>query len=799
MRALAVALSLTALALLTQPSVADLNPSLPLIGPISIERFCIKKRKVGLGACSSQYVECLSTTGPHRIVACPIGQVFVSAVGDCRPSTDVRECFDFEVNQLNEATESLAKATGFCDRFFGSPVIVPVSNDARCTRQALLCAGSRPPLAIGCPADQTLGFDLRCKPAEPRCFHVSPSIFAPIRANLLSAYCESAPRGRQDESTTSLQSLSSVYDPELRCKNWYVTCGDRQPEFVFCEPGKVFDRERRTCRRVRPEDKCPLIGSCRGLEWRTIPLGDCRKDFLYCEGLRPRFFQCTGDTVFVGDSCVPYSQAGPDCGECALGDFKRAKNCHNFFHCEKRDGRLSWREYKCVGDNVFNWELKRCAPPSGYSCPSEVKCQEGQSHATGCGSYMFCSRGQWQVGKCPRSTMWDPKLARCVLSQSCRPDEGTYAQQCYPGIEEPTEDCNYYRKCVSGQYRTLPCSGAQTSACTQCLKGWAPSEPSNYDNKGYSPRQCIDGENKSSPFDFCYAGSQPLPVTFDCGRYKECDVVHGYYVEKQCPYGTQFDSRKGQCSSDYQCTDQCVEGERKPRQGCGKAQECRGGQWADMKCKKNVAFINGRCDANVQCDGYQPDYENGGRCYNDQTKLHPTDCTKYLRCVYGQFTEASCWNGFTYDPKTNRCVNNYQCEAQYKPDCYDGETRQAGTGQKLCSSEYEVCAAGRWERQNCPYGQFFDADTHRCAQKACDGGDGGGAGQDGGYGQGGYVAPGGECKESSGHAGFRRDPRDCSKYYQCASGKWTSMNCAPGTVFDDKLDVCNWPSAVPGC
>lgn len=71
----------------------------------------------------------------------------------------------------------------------------------------------------------------------------------------------------------------------------------------------------------------------RGLEWRTIPLGDCRKDFLYCEGLRPRFFQCSDDTVFAGDRCVPYSQAGSECGECLKGDKKKSPNCHNVRNC----------------------------------------------------------------------------------------------------------------------------------------------------------------------------------------------------------------------------------------------------------------------------------------------------------------------------------------------------------------------------------------------------------------------------------------------------------------------------------
>jgi hypothetical protein len=40
----------------------------------------------------------------------------------------------------------------------------------------------------------------------------------------------------------------------------YVTCDTPQPlEMVFCDQGKLFDHERRTCRRIQPEDQCPHV------------------------------------------------------------------------------------------------------------------------------------------------------------------------------------------------------------------------------------------------------------------------------------------------------------------------------------------------------------------------------------------------------------------------------------------------------------------------------------------------------------------------------------------------------------
>merc|ERR1740124_756370 len=53
--------------------------------------------------------------------------------------------------------------------------------------------------------------------------------------------------------------------------------------------------------------------------------------------------------------------------------------------------------------------------------------------------------------------------------------------------------------------------------------------------------------------------------------------------------------------------------------------------------------------------------------------------------------------------------------------------------------------------------------------------------------------------------GFYPHPADCSQFYRCtdlwATGQYQQyvFNCAPGTVFDSEIGVCNWPSQVRGC
>uniref|UniRef100_T1IS90 Chitin-binding type-2 domain-containing protein n=1 Tax=Strigamia maritima TaxID=126957 RepID=T1IS90_STRMM len=54
--------------------------------------------------------------------------------------------------------------------------------------------------------------------------------------------------------------------------------------------------------------------------------------------------------------------------------------------------------------------------------------------------------------------------------------------------------------------------------------------------------------------------------------------------------------------------------------------------------------------------------------------------------------------------------------------------------------------------------------------------------------------------------GFFRHPDDCKKFYRCVdfSGEGRAFtifrfDCAPGTVFDESISVCNHPSSVPFC
>ncbi|XP_077523451.1 obstructor-I [Amblyomma americanum] len=55
---------------------------------------------------------------------------------------------------------------------------------------------------------------------------------------------------------------------------------------------------------------------------------------------------------------------------------------------------------------------------------------------------------------------------------------------------------------------------------------------------------------------------------------------------------------------------------------------------------------------------------------------------------------------------------------------------------------------------------------------------------------------GGPCWSPS---GLFPDPADCCGFYSCASCRAYRLRCAPGTVFDRRLGLCNHPQDAPAC
>ncbi|KAI1729761.1 chitin binding peritrophin-A domain-containing protein [Ditylenchus destructor] len=821
---------------------AESNPrrsKIPRLQVVDIEAYCFGSNDfLALGPCSSTFLRCgqFSEQRQFDFEECPLGQIFRNT--RCVPASDVRGCFNTEVNLLNDGTEKLAEA-------------------------------------------------------PQRCMFVSDGEFAPIRENLLHAFCDdrgfAMSRADKDEDERELFQHKGPMRQKERCKNWFVTCDAPTIEFISCDEGKIFDPKRRVCRRAQSDDHCPMVGVCKGWEWRTIPLGECRRDFLYCNGMRPTMFQCQRkDAVFKNGHCRLANEKGVDCGLCEKGEKKRADKCEEFYFCQRDEhtGNLRWQAYRCLAPRVYSPFAKECALPDEYRCPNRIQCHQGDSFSTSCGDFFYCYEGKYLPNKCPHLTRWDPKQKRCIADDNCnRFSDSASQKHCQRGDAKPSVDCQTFNECDSkGRWILSDCrelnTGRLKAPCRFCSKirertdtypvdKLLPRNFNPHDNQGVREKQCDDGER--------------ILNIQECERYMEC--VDGEWFNLACPTGYIFEADSQNCvvqsatscrqnrpNSDfssvyipplydtkdtatgsptspspqipigfkekymhafefceansprrlpslYDCskykecetTSAGFGGIREPRPGqCGKARRCRNGNWEDVRCKNNMAFISGRCSKTISCANSNAEYPHGIlKCITGHTKAHFYDCAKYLMCQHGQFVEESCFNGHKYNPEIGRCDASYQCKGKHNTDCYEGEMRQVGHHHHTCD-QFEACIDGKFHPQRCPFGMIFDPSLKRCAAGQCH--HAGSPGQPGGHGgdhsdepdhhgsgHQGHGHHGEKCKESAGIDGFRADGQTCSKFYQCANGVWVPKDCAANLAFNPAIGVCDWPRNVPGC
>ncbi|VDM61829.1 unnamed protein product [Angiostrongylus costaricensis] len=169
---------------------------------------------------------------------------------------------------------------------------------------------------------------------------------------------------------------------------------------------------------------------------------------------------------------------------------------------------------------------------------------------------------------------------------------------------------------------------------------------------------------------------------------------------------------------------------------------CYRGRWINARCGHGKRFFNGKCtDEDCAKSDLQDQYYSAIQCRSGAVRPHPSNQKLYIFCYYGVWTERACLEKeAVFDFKILGCTSVYHAAPieDYKPRCYEGNTKALP---RYCSL-YE---------------------------------------------------------ESSRVNGYRRVPHDCSKYYQCVHGKWVERPCAPGTVFNERISVCDHAANVPEC
>ncbi|VDK44781.1 unnamed protein product [Anisakis simplex] len=501
---------------------------------------------------------------------------------------------------------------------------------------------------------------------------------------------------------------------------------------------------------------------------------NCERGALY-DNTRQR---CISDAL--SESTCSASTVQPSCNGRHWQTFSLERCSRRFFYCE---GGIA-REYVCAegykyyqGQCITETIVPECSscvnaqPYRLFNVPCNEECTLGTSYRISCSEYMQCqANGQFVHGTCPPLYAWDIDNARCVPDVNCV----TYMRIAYFNLNA----CERYFECFDGSWRLFTCPSGEVfdmsttrcvsfnGDCSQWLSGASVQPRHNSFNKlNWYPDAPNVNEKMSSG---CVLGST-YRDDYDCSRYYACSSAG--YLSYRCAHGTTFNAQKGICDGTNACDlSRCIDGSTRSLRKCGFYKICVQGMWIERVCDNGMQFING------QCQGY---CSSSGEAIADDR-----DCTLYLVCYKGYLEQRQCQYGTTFDPNVGYCRNGYSCPSGRSPNCYDSQ-KKAIDGE---TSKYLSCVEGTYYQRMCPAGQIFRSDINACDV---------GPVVDSTNHQSNIVNE--ACEESGGALGYRADPSNCKKFYQCAQGRWVSKDCPPGLVWNSNAVVCDWPRNVPEC
>ncbi|KAI4456874.1 voltage-gated cation channel calcium and sodium [Holotrichia oblita] len=210
---------------------------------------------------------------------------------------------------------------------------------------------------------------------------------------------------------------------------------------------------------------------------------------------------------------------------------------------------------------------------------------------------------------------------------------------------------------------------------------------------------------------------------------------------------------------------------------------------------------------------------------SDQTFYpHPTSCSKFIECNYGEAKVLECIDGLHYSPTLTWCdfPENVNCQLEDE-NTNTGDERCPEDGQHFYAfpedcSKFVECNQGIYKVLDCIVGLHYNAEVGYCdfpENSNCEAFTGTepestttsaattttiiqtttttteNPNTEGG--------PVGECpKQNSQYVDFLTDSKDCTVYYMCNWGTAIKMGCPSGLHFNPTINVCDWPNSA-GC
>ncbi|VDK88648.1 unnamed protein product [Litomosoides sigmodontis] len=528
---------------------------------------------------------------------------------------------------------------------------------------------------------------------------------------------------------------------QLNCNEYLICSSKGIVEHRFCPPFHRWDGQAQLC---IADSNCLLPSSATSCkEGTVIDSFDC-KFYHQCSAGKWYKMSCaTYPAVELCKACrhsTSVSTSGRvEAERCNDGDtIGNPQNCRNYGMCD--GGRWKYRE--CKAGTYWNERLKRCYHTTDCQGFKRVECKHGQYLIGGkCNEYLKCQQGSWRIMKCIPGYALDVTTKKCVISDECAPSDNNYLSLVDNSITAPLP--SFFQ--LEGKFQ----GNKQTQQSQQ-------------------PQQ----QQQQQQHRPCQFGSA-IRNEYDCNRYFECATDE--YRDRYCKDNYEFNDESGQCEKEYRCDlSRCRNGRTIESEICGHYQTCINGTWHKRVCEDNRRFADGSCQIKTFCNDDSDAISSilsSSSCNEGSVLADDIDCKRYFICRQGRFQEQFCWNGASFDKARGYCVRDTTaCTLEER--CIGNNVEV----DKQDRTAYRICNNGKFQLHFCPYGLAYSSSSGRCEKDSA-------------------VADDRRfeiCTESASAIGYRADPNNCRKFYQCTHGKWIARVCPAKSYWNAEKTACDW-------
>ncbi|KMY99127.1 uncharacterized protein LOC6737753 [Drosophila simulans] len=346
-----------------------------------------------------------------------------------------------------------------------------------------------------------------------------------------------------------------------------------------------------------------------------------------------------------------------------------------------------------------------------------------------CSSYYRCTtKNAVRTVTCAPGKEYNPKNGKCTIAGRSLCKLSLLAP-----LAEATNVCSTE---VNGAYIANSGSCGEFFICDEQIAYPQKCDLGSFFNETLAA--CVPDANSTCWQNLCINKTSGVFVENEanCGSYYVCSA--GEATLQTCPQGSFFNTSAAACTVD-QGNSQCW------------VNYCIGQDDGSAVADKSNCSVFYVCSNNTATAQECPE---GSYFENNNWGCVPGTCT----------TESPCDDSTT--TTTEPCAEE-TTEPPASCDCGDIKNADFIPDEENCR-KYFICINGVLVAGDCGKGNMFNANLSVCevdADNTC------------------CVA---DCTDGE----AKVDPQDCTKYFKCQSGDWTSVSCDSGSYFNETLNCC---------